>query len=170
MSANSKTRTMKWIPSEDMETIAKLCGIFNQGNVYEIFWEYCGLNAEILSKKEAYGWLYYENGKLSGFALSRRRQGVARMNEALVFEEVWGPCDGISSELVALSRRDRKRALQFKKLISSLDFGSSIVLRAAADNQFAHMVARSLKARWVNGLIIAERKLDVKFDFDSSRI
>ncbi len=147
--------------------IAKLCSRFNQGKVYEVFWEYCGLTAEILSKRKAHGWLYYENGKLSGFALGRQRCGIMRMAGAFVFEEVWGPCDGISSELGVLSRRDRERAIRFKKLIDSLDFKVPIVLRAATDNQFAHMIVRTLKARWVNGLIIAERRLNRKFEFST---
>lgn len=167
MPENSKTRSMKWIPSKNMYIIAKLCRRFNQGKVYEVFWEYCGLTAEILSKRKANGWFYYENGKLSGFALGRQRCGIIRMDGAFVFEEVWGPCDGISSELGVLSRRDRERALRFKKLIDSLDFKFPIVLRAATDNQFAHMIARTLKARWVNGLIIAERRLNRKFEFST---
>ncbi len=147
--------------------VAKLCSRFNQGKVYEVFGEYCGLTAEVLSKGKAHGWLYYENGKLSGFALGRQRCGIMRMDGAFVFEEVWGPCDGISSELGILSRRDRERALRFKKLIDSLDFKFPIVLRAATDNQFAHMIARTLKARWVNGLVIAERRLNRKFEFST---
>jgi len=167
ISENSKTRSMKWISSENMRVIAKLCRRFNRGKVYEVFWEYCGLTAEVLSKREAYGWLYYEDDKLSGFALGRQRRGIMRVNEAFVFEEAWGPCDGTSSELGVLSRMDKERALGFKRLMDSLDFKFPIVLRAATDNQFTHMIARNLKARWVNGLIIAERKMNRKFEFST---
>lgn len=128
---------------------------------------YCGLTGEVLSKRGAHGWLYYEDDKFSGFALGRQRCGVMRLNGAFVFEEVWGPCDGVSSELSVLSRRDRERALGFKKLIDSSDFKFLIILRAATDNQFAHMIARVLKARWVNGLIIAERRLNRKSEFST---
>lgn len=167
MPENSKTKLMKWIPSENMNAIAKLCRIFNQGKIYEIFWEYCGLTANMLSERGAYGWLYYENDKLSGFALGRQRHGAMRMSGAFIFEEIWGQCDGTSNELGELSRKDRKRALQFRKLIDSLDSNRPIVLRAATDNQFAHIIARLLKARWINGLIIAERKLNRKFGFST---
>jgi len=164
MQENSKRKLMKWIPSEDMHTIARLCRIFNKGNIYEIFWEYCGLNAEILCKREPYGWLYYEDDRLEGFALGRRRQGALRMGGAFCFEEVWGPCDGSSNELGQLGERDGKRALQFRKLTESLDFKLPIVLRAPTDNQFAHMVARIVNAKWVNGLVIAQRRLNKKFE------
>jgi len=169
MSENSKIRLMKWIPSEDMDTIAELCRIFNQGKVYEIFWEYCGLTAKILSEKGAHGWLYYEDDKLSGFALGRQRCGAIRMNWAFVFEEVWGPCYGTSSELGALSRKDIERAVKFEELIDSLELKLPIVLRVATDNQFGHIIARLLRAKWVNGLIIAERKLNKKLEFSIPR-
>ncbi len=167
MSENSKMKLANWVPSKDMNTIAKLCRIFNQGKVYEIFWEYCGLTATILSGREAYSWLYYESDEPCGFALGRRRRGAMQMNAAFVFEEVWGPSDGTSNELGRLSRKDTERALKFRKLINSLDFKLPIVLRAATDNQFAHIIARLLKAKWVNGLIIAERKLNKKFEFSA---
>jgi ribosomal-protein-alanine N-acetyltransferase len=161
MSENSKSKLMKWVSSEDMNAIAKLCRMFNQNKIYEIFWEYCGLTANMLTERGAYGWLYYENSNLSGFALGRQRRGV------FIFEEVWGQCDGTSNEIGELSRKGRERALQFRKSIDSLDFDLPVVLRAATDNQFAHMIARLLKARWVNGLIIAERKLNRKFGFST---
>ena len=169
MQENSKG-LMKWSPSENLRTIAELCEVFNKHKVYEIFWEYCGLTEEILRERRAYAWLYYENDMLSGFALGRKRRATVQIGEAFVFEEVWGPCDGNTTELGALSRRDQKRAFEFKKSVCSLDSKLPTVLRAATDNQFAHMVARQLKARWVNGLVIAEKKLKRVRGFCSSRI
>lgn len=155
---------MKWSPSENLRTIAGLCEVFNKDKIYEIFWEYCGLTEEALRERRAYAWLYYEDDVLSGFALGRKRRATVQIGEAFVFEEVWGPCDGNSTELGVLSRKDQKRAFEFKKSVCSLDSKLPTVLRAATDNQFAHIVARQLKARWVNGLVIAEKKLESKFE------
>ena len=167
MSRSLKIGSAEWVPSTDLSAIAKLCKLFNQGRVYEIFWEYCDLTADVLSERRASGWLYYENGNLSGFALGRSRHVVGLRDEAFVFEEAWGPCDGASNELGQLSRRDVERALQFRKLVDLLSLKSPIVLRAAADNQFAHSIARVLKASWMNGLIIAERTLNRKVEFST---
>jgi GNAT superfamily N-acetyltransferase len=164
MSESSKITQPEWIPSQDLALIARLCEYFNQDRVYEIFWEYCDLTAGVLGERQARGWIYYEDGELSGFALGRIRQGISRTTATLVFEEVWGPCDGTSNELGALSGRDMERALRFRNLIDSVDSKLPIVLRAAVDNQFAHSVSRALKARWVNGLIIAERPLNERVD------
>jgi ribosomal protein S18 acetylase RimI-like enzyme len=161
MLENSKG-LMKWSPSENLHTIAKLCEVFNKDKVYEIFWEYCGLTEEILRERKASAWLYYEDDVLRGFALGRRRRAALQIGEAFVFEEVWGPCDGNTTELGVLSRKDQKRAFEFKKSVCSLDAKLPTVLRAATDNQFAHMVARQLKTKWVNGLVIAEKKLENK--------
>jgi ribosomal protein S18 acetylase RimI-like enzyme len=154
---------MKWSPSENLRTIAGLCEFFNKKRVYEIFWEYCGLTEEILRERKAYAWLYYEDDLLSGFALGRKRRATIKIGETFVFEEVWGPCDGNTTELGVLGRKDQKRAFEFKKSVCSSDSKLPTVLRAATDNQFAHMLARQLKVKWVNGLVIAEKKLESKF-------
>jgi len=167
MSRRLKTGLAEWVPSKDLTVIAKLCEFFNQGRVYEIVWEYCGLTAGILSKRHVYAWLYRENGKLSGFALGRLRRGIMGIEEVFVFEEIWGPCDGTSNELGQLSRQDMERALQFKKLVNSLNFQFPILLRAATDNQFAHLIARTLRANWVNGLVIAGRTLNNEVEFST---
>ncbi len=159
MLENSKINSAKWVPSKDLDVIAKLCEYFNKGKVYEIFWEYCNLTADILYERNAQCWLYYENDMLSGFALGRFRGKI------FVFEEVWGPCDGIREELTPPSKRDNQRILQFKSLADSLNFNVPMLLRAAIDNQFTHLLARTLKASWVNGLIIAERILGKQFEF-----
>lgn len=99
---------------------------------------------------------------LSGFALGRHRHGALRVDEAYVFEEVWGPCEGVCTELGAPIRKDLARTEQFKILADSVGRSQTVVLRAASDNQFAHMIARTLKAKWVNSLVIAERKLTRK--------
>jgi len=161
MSKSSKIGVGNWIPSKNLSLIANLCVDFNKGKVYEIFWEYCDLTAEILSKMQALCWLYYEDSKLSGFALGRLK------GETFVAEEIWGPCDGMSNELGQLSRLDMKRTLRFKKVVASLSFGVPIVIRAATDNQFAHLIARTLGARWMNGLIISERTLNRKFEIST---
>jgi ribosomal protein S18 acetylase RimI-like enzyme len=166
MLKSAKIKFSGWMPSEDLSTIVSLCESFNHGRTYEIFWEYCDLTPEILKKRGANCWLYYENGELCGFGLGRRRhEGFMRMGKAFIFEEVWAPCDGLSSELGQLSKRDMKRVLQFKRLIDSINYNVPIVLRAATDNQFAHMTARELKASWINGLVIAERTLNRKTKF-----
>lgn len=89
------------------------------------------------------------------------------MGEAFIFEEVWVPCEGLSSELGEPRIVDIKRILKFKSLIDSMNFRSPTVLRAATDNQFMHMVARALKAKWINGLVIAERTLNKKIRFSN---
>jgi GNAT superfamily N-acetyltransferase len=167
MSESLNIKPPEWTPSRDLSFMARLCRCFNQRKVYEIFWEYCGLTADVLSERQARGWLYYENGELSGFALGRPRHGIDRTGQTFVFEEVWGPCDGTSNELGGLSGRDMERALQFRNVINSVDSKSPTVLRAAVDNQFAHSISRALKARWVNGLIIAERPLRKKAEFST---
>jgi ribosomal protein S18 acetylase RimI-like enzyme len=154
---------MEWSPSENLRAIAELCEVFNKKRVYEIFWEYCGLTEQILKERKACAWLLYENGRLSGFALGRKRRATVQIGEAFVFEEVWGPCDGNATELGVLSRKDQQRVFEFKKSVCSLNSKLPRVLRAATDNQFAHVVARQLKVRWVNGLVIAEKKLESKF-------
>jgi GNAT superfamily N-acetyltransferase len=167
MSRSTKTRlTTAWIPIKDLPIIVDLCESFNQGRIYEIFGEYCNLPSNILNEKGAHCWLYYENNRLCGFALGRLKQKDAtHMSGAFVFEEVWGSCDGLSNELSTPSKRDISRVFQFRQLIDSVNCESSIILRAATDNQFAHMIARGLKARWVNGLVIAEKTLDKKVNF-----
>jgi GNAT superfamily N-acetyltransferase len=152
---------MKWSPSENLHIVAKLCEVFNKNKIYEIFWEYCGLTEETLRERKASAWLYYEDDVLRGFALGRRRASV-QVGEVFVFEEVSGPCDGNTTELGVLSRNDQKRAFEFKKSVCSLDSKLPTILRAATDNQFAHTMARQLKAKWVNGLVIAEKKLGNK--------
>jgi len=161
MSKHAKIGQAKWLPSKDLQTAAELCEHFNKGRTYEIFWEYCGLTADILKEKSARCWLYREDDEVSGFALGRPR------DETFVFEEIWGPCDGISNELSRPSMRDVRRMLDFKKLLSSLDSKVPIMLRAATDNQFAHLIARALRASWMNGLIIAERTLSKKFEIST---
>lgn len=169
MSRSTKTRlAAAWTSTKDLPTIVDLCESFNQGRIYEIFWEYCNLPSNILNEKGAHCWLYHENNRLCGFALGRLKQRDAlRMSGAFVFEEVWGPCDGLSNELGQPSKRDMHRIFQFRQLIDSVNSESPIVLRAATDNQFAHMIARGLKARWVNGLVIAERTLNKKVKFSN---
>lgn len=89
------------------------------------------------------------------------------MDGAFIFEEVWAPCDGLPNEFGQPSKRDIKRILQFKRLIDSMNRKSPTILRAAIDNRFAHMIARALKARWMNGLVIAERTLNKKVKFSN---
>jgi hypothetical protein len=91
------------------------------------------------------------------------------MGGAFVFEEVWGPCDGLPNELGQPSKRDMQRIFQFRRLIDSVNCEPPIVLRAATDNQFEHMIVRGLKARWVNGLVIAERTLNKKVKFSNTQ-
>jgi len=168
MSRSTKTKLAGWIPSKDFSTVVSLCESFNQGRIFEILWEYCNLTSDIFEEREANCWLFYENDKLCGFALGRRKQkGLLRMGGAFIFEEFWAPCDGLSNELGQPSKRDIKRILQFKTLIDSMNRKSPIILRAAIDNQFAHMIARALKAKWMNGLVIAERTLNKKADFSN---
>jgi ribosomal protein S18 acetylase RimI-like enzyme len=163
MKRNSK-ELMEWVPSESMQTIARLCETFNKDRVYEVFWEYCRLTEEILRERGAFAWLYHENNVLSGFAVGRKRRVVAHLGEAFVFEEVWGPCEGSSTELGVLDRKDRERAFRFKESVYSSNSRFPMILRAATDNQFAHTIARVLKAKWVNGLVIAEKRLEGKFE------
>jgi len=156
------------MPSKDFSTIISLCESFNQGRIYEILGEYCNLTSDIFEERGAHCWLFYENDRLCGFALGRRRQkGLLRMDGAFIFEEVWAPCDGLPNEFGQPSKRDIKRILQFKRLIDSMNRKSPTILRAAIDNRFAHMIARALKARWMNGLVIAERTLNKKVKFSN---
>jgi len=169
MSRSTKTRLVAaWIPTKDFAVIVDLCESFNQGRIYEIFWEYCNLTSNILNEKGAHCWLYHENNRLCGFALGRLKQrGILRIGGAFVFEEIWGPCDGLPNELGQPSKRDMQRIFQFRRLIDSVNCEPPIVLRAATDNQFAHMIVRGLNARWVNGLVIAERTLNKKVKFSN---
>jgi len=166
MLKSAKIKFSGWMSSGDLHTVVSLCEDFNHGRIYEIFWEYCDLTPEILRERKANCWLYYENGKLCGFGLGRRRhRGFLCMGGAFIFEEVWAPCEGLSSELGQPSKRDIKRVIQFKRLIDSMNGSFLTVLRTATYNQFAHMIARELKASWINGLIIAEKTLNRKFEF-----
>lgn len=158
-----RERFTGWVPSRDMRLMAKLCKRFNQGRIYEIFGEYCGLTSHVLDERHACGWLHYESGKLDGFALGRRRQGALRMREFFVFEEVWGPCEGTSNELAQPCEDDIRRVNEFRELIDSLG-RFPVVLRAAVDNHFAHLISRTLEADWVNGLILAEKTLNGKVE------
>jgi len=170
MPRNMKTKLAGWTTTKDLSTIIENCEKFNQGRTYEIFGEYCNLTPNILKERGAHCWLYYENEKLRGFALGRRKRGILlRMGDNFIFEEVWGPCDGLSNELGQPSKRDNERILKFKKLLNSTKWKSLIVLRAATDNQFAHMIARALGAKWINGLIIAERTLNKKVKFSNPK-
>jgi ribosomal protein S18 acetylase RimI-like enzyme len=165
-----KTKLAGWITIKDLSTIIENCEKFNQGRTYEIFGEYCNLTPNILKERGTRYWFYYENEKLRGFALGRHKRGILlRMGDNFIFEEVWGPCDGLSNELSQPSERDIERILKFKKLLNSTKWRSPIVLRAATDNQFAHMIARALGAKWINGLIIAERTLNKKVKFSNPK-
>jgi len=162
MSSKQKTGFTELATSEDLIAVARLCRHFNRNKIYEIFGEYCGLTSDILRERHACGWLYYEDSKLNGFALGRCRQGALRIHEAFVLEEIWAPCDGMSTELGRPSRDDSERVGQFRRLIELLE--SSVVLRASVENHFAHLIARMLKAQWINGLILAERRLKGKVE------
>jgi len=83
------------------------------------------------------------------------------MHGAFIFEELWGPCDGVTTELGCSNEHDIERVNRFKELIESLE-ENFIILRAAVDNPFAHLVARSLNAHWINGLVLAEKRLKGK--------
>jgi ribosomal protein S18 acetylase RimI-like enzyme len=154
------------VASKAQATAARLCKRFNHKKVYEIFGEYCGLTSDILDKGHALSWLYYEYGRLNGFALGRRKHHAFGLHETFVFEEIWANCDGTSTEWGFPSEDDIRRLDQFKRLISSLD-EPQIVLRAPVDNNFAHLVARNLDAIWINGLILAERRWKDKVEFST---
>jgi len=166
MSENLGTSFAGWVSSRDLPAMTELCRRFNRGRIYEIFGEYCGLTSHILREKDAHCWLNYENGRLKGFALGRNRKRSLRMCDTFVFEEIWGQFDGISTELGQLNRNDIKRVNRFKELIASLE-RFPIVLRASVDNRFAHLIVRSLKANWVNGLILAEKTMNRKVRFSA---
>ena len=161
MSSHLHVRSTGWFPSRDLHTAVRLCRLFNKGRFYEIFGEYCGLTCDVLFEKHACCWLYHENGVIRGFALGRRKQGALRMHGAFIFEELWGPCDGVTTELGCSNEHDIERVNRFKELIESLE-ENFIILRAAVDNPFAHLVARSLNAHWINGLVLAEKRLKGK--------
>ena len=163
MSSNLYVGFTGWAPSKDLLTVVKLCRFFNRRRVYAIFDEYCGLTSDVLFKKQAKSWLYYEDGRVKGFALGRHSQGALRMRGAFAFEEVWAPCDGVSTELGCLSEDDIEKVNRFRELIESME-ENLIVIRASVDNSFAHLVARTLKANWINGLVLAERKLSEKVE------
>jgi len=76
------------------------------------------------------------------------------MREVFVFEEIWGTCDGILTELGQPSKDDTTKVHEFKEAIDSLG-KFPIVLRAPVDNHFAHLISRILKADWVNGLVLS---------------
>jgi hypothetical protein len=78
------------------------------------------------------------------------------MGDNFIFEEVWGPCNGLSNELGQPRKIDTERIINFTRLLNSMKCELPIVLRAASDNPFAHIIARELGAKWINGLIIAK--------------
>ncbi len=140
-----------WVPTRDLLSLAQLCEHWNRGRLYEILWEYARLTPAILLERNAKGWLYYEHGRLAGFALGRQRRMFWNM------EEVWGPCEGVSELDQSFTHEDRIRARGFQKLLESI--GSSILIRAPADNVFANLLARLLRAQWYGGLILSKRHL-----------
>jgi hypothetical protein len=87
MSRNTKTKLAGWTTTKDLSTIIGNCEKFNQGRTYEIFGEYCNLTPNILKERGAHCWLYYENEKLCGFALGRRKRGILlRMGDNFIFK------------------------------------------------------------------------------------
>lgn len=137
-----------WVPTKDLSVAAGLCVERNSGRRYEICWEYANLDGQVLRQRRAKAWLYYEGNKLKGVVLGRRRERSS-LHGAFVFEEAWAPVGSLSGELDHVSLKNKERVMQFKQLLESGGLPKRLVLRAALDNQFAHMIARELKGTWI---------------------
>ncbi len=149
-----------WFLTGDLRTLADQCEYWNKGRLYEILWEYACLGSRILRERKALGWLYYEDGRLAGFALVRRRRGCWYL------EELWGPCDGVSEIDRPFHRDDIARANFARRLLAHLS--GPVIIRAAVDNAFANMVAELVGANWCGGFLLSKRRLGGKCDVSTT--
>ena len=90
----------------------------------EIFFSW--LSPSILEERGAKGWLYYEKGRVAGFALGRERLGLWHM------EELWGPSEGNNGIALPTKASDKIRALRFGQLAKKI--GRPLLVRATVDN------------------------------------
>jgi ribosomal protein S18 acetylase RimI-like enzyme len=144
-------RRFGWFATDDLSRLVEQCEFWNKDRFYEILWEYSGLSPTILMERAARGWLYYENGKLAGFALGRQRFGWWEM------EELWGPCQGTSSISQPIHHHDVSRAERFRRLLAKIP--SRVLIRGAVDNAFANLLAKQIGAEWSGGFLLSTRKL-----------
>jgi GNAT superfamily N-acetyltransferase len=147
-----------WAETSDLALIARLCEKWNSGRLYEIFWEYAELDAQVLGEKGARAWLCFEDGRLSGFALGRNVKGF------FVIEELWGEFDGLFGDMIKISERDRLRVEAFRSRVLDKIEERPLLIRGAIENCFAHGVARALNLSWFNGLILGARSLNERID------
>lgn len=151
-------RVPYWAETSNLALVADLCEKWNSGKLYEIFWEYAQLNAQVLAEKKARSWLCYEKSRLSGFALGRNVKGF------FVIEELWEEFEGLFGDKIKISEIDRLRIETFRSQVLEKIDERPILMRGAIDNHFAHGVARALNLSWFNGLILGARVLDERID------
>ena len=140
-----------WLRCKNLPLLVELCELWNKDRLYEILWEYSDLSPSILEERGAKGWIYYEKGRVAGFALGRERLGLWHM------EELWGPSEGINGIALPTKTSDKLRAMRFGQLAKKID--RPLLVRAAVDNPFASLVAKELGARWCGGFLLAKKKL-----------
>jgi ribosomal protein S18 acetylase RimI-like enzyme len=145
--------TPSWTKSPDLALAARLCEKWNSSKLYEIFWEYARLNANVLTERRGEFWLCHEGSKLTGFALARSVRGC------FVVEELWGQFDGVFGDVIKMSKRDLVRARAFGSQVLKGIAERPLLIRGAMDNCFAHGIARALKLPWFNGLVLADRTI-----------
>ncbi len=145
------SRNTGWVPCGNLSLLVQLCELWNKERLYEILWEYACLSPSILIERGAKGWLYYEAGKLAGFALGRERLGWWHM------EELWGPSTGSNGIDQPAQADDISRARRFGKIVQSLP--GPILVRAAVDNPFANILAREAGAEWCGGFLLSKRNI-----------
>ncbi len=145
-----------WLSTGNLRTLVDQCEYWNSGRLYEILWEYRCLSPLILRDRKARGWLYYEKGRLAGFALGRRRRGWWHL------EELWGPCEGLSEIDRPFHPEDIARANLTRILLGRL--GGDVIIRAAVDNAFANTIAEFVGANWCGGFLLSKRRLGRKCD------
>ena len=144
----------RWVPCRDYSLLAAECNRWNNGLFREILWEYGAVSPAILKERKAKGWLYFENGLQSGFALGRQ------LRDWWHFEELWGPCEGSSELPVRMGSEDEARARIFRKLLAKIRH--RVLIRASVDNPFANLLAHGLGAEWDGGFLLGTRDLSGK--------
>lgn len=140
-----------WVYCRDSSLLVAECNQWNKGLFREILWEYGALSPSILKDRKAKGWLHFENGSRTGFALGRQ------IRDYWHFEELWGQSEGSSELPFRLGSEDEARVRTFRKLLVKL--GRRVLIRAPVDNPLANLLAHGIGAQWVGGFLLGTRDL-----------
>lgn len=141
----------QWEKTEDYGQITSLCNAFNKGRLYEIFWQY-SITEDELIKQKGKAWLYTEEGRATGFALSRKAGKLTTL------EELWGGMDGFFGDQQGkLNSVDTGKVKECATIFESIEKPAR--LRVPIDNHFGGGVAMEFGLKWLNGMVLSTKEL-----------